>query len=69
MRGAIPPPPNTPSWPGAQLKYRDNLTLPFLPHSNNIILVMSLSSTMLACRRRLNAFRFNERLSLLCKYF
>jgi hypothetical protein len=28
MRGAIPPLPNTPSWRGAQLKHRDNFTLP-----------------------------------------
>jgi hypothetical protein len=26
MRGVIPPLPNTPSWRGAQLKYRDNFT-------------------------------------------
>jgi hypothetical protein len=26
MRGTIPPLPNTPSWPGAQKKYRDNFT-------------------------------------------
>jgi len=29
MRGAVPHSPNTPSWLGAQLKHRGNLTLPF----------------------------------------
>jgi hypothetical protein len=29
MRGALPPLPNTPSWRGAQLKYRDNFTVTF----------------------------------------
>jgi hypothetical protein len=28
MSGAIPPFPNTPSWRGAQLRHRDNFTLP-----------------------------------------
>jgi hypothetical protein len=28
MRGTIPPLPNTPLWRGAQLKHRDNFTLP-----------------------------------------
>jgi hypothetical protein len=28
--GAISPLPNTPSWRGAQLKHRDNFTLPYL---------------------------------------
>jgi len=26
MHGAMPPPPSTPSWHGAQLKHRDNFT-------------------------------------------
>jgi len=30
MSGAIPLPPNTPSWRGAQLRHRDNFTF-FLP--------------------------------------
>jgi hypothetical protein len=29
MRGAIPPLPNTPSWRGAQFRYRDNFTFTF----------------------------------------
>jgi hypothetical protein len=33
MSGAISPLPNTPSWRGAQLKHRDNFTLPLpLPY-------------------------------------
>jgi hypothetical protein len=30
MRGVIPQLPNTPSWRGAQLKYRDNFTFAHL---------------------------------------
>jgi hypothetical protein len=29
MSGAIPPPPNTPSWSGARLKHRDNFYFTF----------------------------------------
>jgi hypothetical protein len=35
MRGSIPPLPTTPSWRGAQLKNRDNLTLIYIQNINS----------------------------------
>jgi hypothetical protein len=34
MSGAVPSLSNTPSWRGAQLKRRDNLTLPYRRHED-----------------------------------
>jgi len=43
IRGAIPPLPNTPSWPGAQLKAQ-GLNLP-LPYIYAIIRIMKMAGT------------------------
>jgi hypothetical protein len=43
MRGAIPPLPNRRSWRGAQLKHRDNFTLPsHLPVDSSSTLILVL---------------------------
>jgi hypothetical protein len=58
MSGAVSPLPNTPSWRGAQLKHRDNFTLPYLTvyRSTNTNMTAAPNSKAISDKLNLNRF-------------
>jgi hypothetical protein len=62
IRGDIPPLPNTPSWPGAQLKHRDNFALTTTTTTIIIIIIIVIIIYSLILREEhgLMAFQIKE---------